>query len=57
MIALLTLFLGTVSLAYTFRMISLIWLVLWLLCVFRARTGKQFRIPLLGTIAEKLAMK
>ncbi|MGC1421404.1 MAG: DUF4870 domain-containing protein [Terracidiphilus sp.] len=57
MIALLTLFLGTVSLAYTFRIISLIWLVLWLLCVFRAMNGKQFRIPLLGTIAQKLAMK
>jgi uncharacterized membrane protein len=56
-IALLTLFLGTVSLAYAFRFISLLWLVLWLVCVFRAMNGKRFRIPLLGSIAEKLAMK
>jgi uncharacterized membrane protein len=57
MTALLTLFLGTVALAYTFRIISLIWLVLWLVCVIQAMNGKRFRIPLLGSIAEKLAMK
>jgi uncharacterized membrane protein len=57
MIALLTLFLGTVTLAYTFRVISLLWLVLWLVCVIRAMNGKRFKIPLLGSIAEKLAMK
>jgi len=57
MIALLTLFLGTVTLAYTFRSILLLWLVLWLVCVVQAMNGKCFRIPLLGGIAEKLAMK
>jgi uncharacterized membrane protein len=56
-IALLTLFLGTAALAYTFRMISLLWLILWLVCVIRAMNGKRFKIPLLGSIAEKLAMK
>jgi uncharacterized membrane protein len=56
-IALLTLFLGTITLIYTFRIISLLWLVLWLVCVIKAMTGKRFRIPLLGSIAEKLAMK
>jgi uncharacterized membrane protein len=56
-IALLTLFLGTSALAYTFRTISLLWLVLWLVCVVRAMNGKRFKIPLLGSIAEKLAMK
>ncbi len=56
-IALLTLFLGTVALAYTFRVISLLWLILWLVCVIQAMNGKRFRIPLLGSIAEKLAMK
>lgn len=56
-IALLTLFLGTSALAYTFRTISLLWFVLWLVCVIRAMNGKRFRIPLLGSIAEKLAMK
>jgi uncharacterized membrane protein len=56
-IALLTLFLGTSALTYTFRTISLLWLVLWLVCVVRAMNGKRFKIPLLGSIAEKLAMK
>lgn len=56
-IALLTLFLGTVALAYTLRVLSLLWLVLWLACVIQAARGKRFRIPLLGSIAEKLAMK
>ena len=56
-IALLTLFLGTVSLAYTLRVLSLLWLVLWLVCVVQAINGKRFKIPLLGSIAEKLAMK
>jgi uncharacterized membrane protein len=57
MIALLTLFLGTVTLAYTFRIVSLLWLVLWLVCVIEAMNGKRFKIPLLGSVAEKLAMK
>jgi uncharacterized membrane protein len=56
-IALLTLFLGTAALAYTFRILSLVWLILWLVCIIRAMNGKRFRIPLLGSIAEKLAMK
>ena len=56
-IALLTLFLGTVALAYTFRVMSLLWLVLWLVCVIQAANGKRFRIPILGSIAEKLSMK
>jgi uncharacterized membrane protein len=56
-IALLTLFLGTLALAYTLRMISLLWLILWLVCVVQAMNGKRFKIPVLGSIAEKLAMK
>jgi uncharacterized membrane protein len=56
-IALLTLFLGGAALAYTFRIILLLWLILWLAGVIRAINGKRFKIPLLGSIAEKLAMK
>lgn len=56
-IALLTLLLGTVVLAYTLRVISVVWLVLWLACVIQAMNGKRFKIPLLGNIAEKLSMK
>lgn len=56
-IALLTLFLGTVTLAYGLRVISVLWLVLWLACVIQAMNGKRFRIPLLGNIAERLSMK
>lgn len=56
-IALLTLFLGSVPLIYTLRLLSLLWIVLWLACVIKAMNGKRFRIPLLGRIAEKLSMK
>lgn len=56
-IALLTLFLGTVSVAYILRAISVLWLILWLTCLIQAMRGKRFKVPLLGNIAEKLAMK
>jgi uncharacterized membrane protein len=56
-LALLSLFLGTLALAYTMRIISLFWLVVWLVCVIQAMNGKKFRIPLIGSIAEKLAMR
>jgi uncharacterized membrane protein len=56
-IALLTLFLGTTTLAYALRIIALCWLVLWLACVIRAMGGKRLKLPLIGSIAEKLSMK
>lgn len=56
-IALLTLFLGAVAVAYVLRAISVLWLILWLACLIQAMRGKRFKVPLLGNIAEKLAMK
>jgi uncharacterized membrane protein len=56
-IALLTLFLGAVMLTYTLRTISVLWMILWLVCVIKAMNGKKFKILLLGNIAEKLALK
>lgn len=56
-IALLTLFLGTVALAYSLRLLALFWLVLWLACVIRAMAGKRLKLPVIGSIAEKLSMK
>jgi uncharacterized membrane protein len=56
-IALLTLFLGATWLTFGLRAISLLWMVLWLFCLIEAMNGKQFKVPLLGNIAEKLAMK
>lgn len=56
-IALLTLFLGSLALSYALKVISVLWLVLWLICVIQAMNGKRFKIPLLGSIAEKLSMK
>ena len=52
-IALLTLFLGIAALAYTMRIISLFWLVVWLVCVIQAMNGKKFKIPLLGSYCRK----
>jgi uncharacterized membrane protein len=56
-IALLTLFLGTAALAYTLRLLFLFWLVLWLACVVRAMGGKRLKLPVIGSIAERLSMK
>lgn len=56
-IALLTIFLGNMTLVYSLRVISVLWLVLWLVCVIKAMNGKRFKIPVLGNIAEKLSMK
>ena len=56
-IALLTLFLGSLVLVYILRLLSVLWLVLWLACVIQAMNGKRFRIPILGNIAEKLSLK
>jgi uncharacterized membrane protein len=56
-IALLTIFLGSALLVYTLRVLSLAWIAIWLICVIQAMNGRRFRVPLLGGIAEKLAMK
>ena len=56
-IALLTLFLGTATLTYMLRFLMLGWLILWLICVIQAASGKRFRIPILGSVAEKLSLK
>lgn len=56
-IALMTMLLGSSILVYCLRAFMLLWFVLWLICVIRAMNGKAFKLPLLGGIAEKLAMK
>ena len=56
-VALLTIFLGTTTLAYTLRLAFLFWFVLWLACVIRAMTGKRLKLPIIGGIAEKLSLK
>src|SRR5215469_18354426 len=47
-IDLLNIFLGSVVLVYV---LSLVWIVVWLICVIRAMNGKRFKVPLLGGIA------
>ena len=56
-IALLTLFMGTLALVYTLRLLSLFWLVMWLGCVIQAINGKRLKLPVIGGIAEKLSLK
>lgn len=56
-IALLTIFLGSVALIYALRILAALWILLWLVCVIQALNGKRFKVPLLGGIAEKLAMQ
>jgi len=51
------LFEGTAALTYTVRLFSIVCLTLWLRCVLHALNGKPIKLPLIGTIAEKLSMK
>lgn len=56
-IALLTIFTGSSLLSHTFFLLFLFWLVLWLACVVMAMRGKRLKLPLIGSIAEKLSLK
>jgi len=56
-IALLTFLLGTSALVYTLRLFSLFWFVVWLACVIKAMNGKRLKLPVIGSIAEKLSLK
>ena len=56
-VALVTIFLGTAALAYTLRLVFLFWFVLWLACVIKAMQGKRLKLPIIGSIAEKLSLK
>ena len=49
--------LNTGGLAYSFRILSLVWVVLWVACVITAFRGKRLKLPLLGRLAEKLSAK
>lgn len=35
------------------RLVWLSWFVMWLMCVLKAMNGQRFRIPLLGSLAER----
>ena len=35
------------------RLVWLGWFVLWLMCVLKAMNGQRFRIPVLGSVAER----
>ena len=35
------------------RLVWLGWFVLWLMCVLKAMNGQRFRIPILGSLAER----
>ncbi len=54
-LAMLALFTGPFG-VYTFlRVIWVVWMLLWVVCVVQAVNGKRFKLPLIGNIAEKLA--
>jgi uncharacterized membrane protein len=39
------------------RLASLLWFVVWLICVVQAFNGNRFKLPVIGDIAEKLSAK
>ncbi len=39
------------------RAIELFWIAVWIACVVNAATGKRFRLPVIGALAEQQAMR
>jgi uncharacterized membrane protein len=55
MLMLPTLFLA--PFAWLARIVMVLWMLLWLVCVIQALNGKRFKLPILGDIAEKLSAR
>ena len=53
MLMLLTLFMA--PFAWLARIVMVLWMVLWLVCVIQALNGKRYKLPIVGDIAEKLS--
>jgi uncharacterized membrane protein len=52
---LLTLFLA--PFAWLAKIVMVLWMLLWLVCVIQALNGKRYKLPILGNIAEKLSAR
>ena len=57
MLAVITLFMGPMAFYAVIRIVWLLWMALWVLCVVQAVNGKTFKLPFIGNLAEKLANK
>ena len=53
MLTLMTLFMALFG--WLARIVLVLWILLWVLCVIQALNGKRFRLPLIGQMAEKLS--
>ena len=53
MLMLLTLFMA--PFAWLARIVMVLWMLLWLVCVIQALNGKRYKLPIVGDIAEKLS--
>jgi len=40
---------------YAWRVAELFWIAVWIACVVNAATGKRFRLPVIGALAEQQA--
>jgi uncharacterized membrane protein len=48
---------GSVLMIAIPRLISICWILLWILCAIAAVNGKRLKLPIVGPLAEKLAAK
>ena len=55
LLAVVTLFMGPMVLYAIIRIVWLLWIALWVLCVVQAVNGKMYKLPLIGDLAEKMA--
>jgi uncharacterized membrane protein len=57
MLAIITLIMGPFAFSSIVRIIWVLWMLLWVVCVVQAVNGKRFKLPILGNLAEKMAAK
>jgi len=53
MLTLITFFMAPFS--WLVRIVTVLWMLLWLVCVIQALNGKRYKLPIIGNIAERLA--
>jgi uncharacterized membrane protein len=41
--------------AWLVRIVTVLWMVLWLVCVMQALNGRRYKLPIIGDIAERLS--
>ena len=55
MLMLVTLFMA--PFAWLVKIVTVLWMLLWFICVIQALNGKRFKLPFIGDMAERLSAR